>query len=82
MLGVGRVWLRFSVRVGFSDTEVDLLLFVLGLVRWFGLVWFISLGWVGLGGIGERRVETGSDDRDVTAACDCVGEEEEEEEEG
>ena len=54
LLGVGRVWLRFSVRVGFSDTEVDLLLFVLGLVRWFGLVWvglvwLVGLGWVGLG---------------------------------
>ena len=47
LLGVGRVWLRFSVRVGFSDTEVDLLLFVLGLVRWFGLVWF-GLVWFGL----------------------------------
>jgi hypothetical protein len=33
------------------------------------------LGWVG---IRERRVETGFDDRDLTAACDCVGEEEEE----
>ena len=34
-----------------------------------------------MGGIRERRVETGFDDRDLTAACDCVGEEEVEEEE-
>ena len=54
LLGVGRVWLRFSVRVGFSDTEVDILLFVLGLVWFVGLVWFGLVSWVGLGGIGEE----------------------------
>ena len=52
---------------------------------WFGLVWFglvcfgfglvrwAGLGWAGLGWVGrdkrERRVETGFDDRDLTAAC-------------
>ena len=61
-------WVRFSVRVGFSDTRVDLLVDT-GLVRlvWIGWVWFVGfvgLDWfrlvvlVGLGGI-ERRVETG-----------------------
>ena len=34
-----------------------------------------------MGGIRERRVETGFDDRDLTAAYDCVGEEEVEVEE-
>ena len=46
----------------FSDTEVDFLLFVLGLV-WFGLVHWVGLDWIGLGGIRERRVETGFYDR-------------------
>ena len=53
--------------LGLSDTRVDFLSFVLG------LVWFVGLGWVGLGWVGrakrERRVETGFDDRDLTAAC-------------
>ena len=44
-------WVRFSVRVGFSDTRVDFLVVVgldwlvgLGLI---GLVWFGLLGWLG-----------------------------------
>jgi hypothetical protein len=57
-------WVRFSVRVGFSDTRVDFLLVVglvglvwlgwvwFGLVRWFGLVWFVGLE--GIRGIGEE----------------------------
>ena len=44
--------------LGFFDTRVDFLLFVLGLVLfgWVGLVWFVwfgSLAWVGLGWLGS-----------------------------
>ena len=43
--------------LGFFDTRIDFLLFVLGLVLfgWVGLVWFVwfgSLAWVGLGWLG------------------------------
>ena len=43
--------------LGFFDTRVDFLLFVLGLLLfgWVGLVWFVwfgSLAWVGLGWLG------------------------------
>ena len=82
MLALGRcggIGLGLVSGLGFSDTRVDFLFFALGLV-WFGLVWFVlglvwfvGLGWAGLGWVGrdkrERRVETGFDDRDLTAAC-------------
>jgi hypothetical protein len=51
-------WVRFSVRVGFSDTRVDFLVVVgldwlvgLGLI---GLVWFGSVCWVGWVGRDKR----------------------------
>jgi hypothetical protein len=45
-------WVRFSVRVGFSDTRVDFLVDT-GL-GWFGLVWFGLVCWVGWVGRDKR----------------------------